>query len=107
MILKTKYGTEINTDEIGEGYGKFGEYMRKNIDKEWGMDKHREITKTKRYRVELSGTATVYAIADIEAESKKDAEEIALKEAKSYDWTILDETNDIDDIEVCDVKEKK
>ena len=36
MILKTKYGTEIDTAEIGEGYGKFGEYMRKYIDKEWG-----------------------------------------------------------------------
>lgn len=107
MILKTKYGTEINTDEIGEGFGAFGKYMRENIDKEWGMDKQREFTKTKKYKVELSATATVYTTEYIEAENKQAATEIALKEAKNYNWIILDEATDLDDIDVNECKEMK
>lgn len=42
--MKTKYGKEINPDDFPY-FGQFGDYVRKNIDSEWGKDKEREITK--------------------------------------------------------------
>lgn len=45
-MMKTKYGEEINPDDFPY-FGQFGDYVRKNIDSEWGKDKEREITKTK------------------------------------------------------------
>lgn len=105
MILKTKYGTEIDTAEIGEGYGKFGEYMRKYIDKEWGMAKEREANKTKQYRVVLSGYAEVTGVVMIEAKDEEEAEELAVKEKDTIDWDI-EYNSGVDSVEVYDIEEK-
>lgn len=102
MILKTKYGTEINTDEIGQGYGQFGEYMRKHVDSEWGMGKQREITKTSQYKVTVSGVANVSGTIYIEAESEDDARQQALKESENIDWDFV-YSGYVDDIEVYEV----
>lgn len=40
--MKTKYGQEINPDDFPY-YGQFGNYVRQNIDSEWGMGKERDI----------------------------------------------------------------
>lgn len=106
MILKTKYGTEINTDEIGEGYGKFGDYMRKYIDKEWGMAKQREVTHTKKYRVTLSGYAEVTGIIDVEAENEEEAKTLAMKEKDFIDWDV-EYNSTVDSVEVYDIQEQK
>lgn len=103
MILKTKYGREINTDEIGKGFGEFGKYMRKYVDKDWGMAKQREITHTKRYSVTLSGYAEVTGVVCVEAENEEEARELALKE-KFVDWDI-EYNSDVDNIEVYDCEE--
>lgn len=105
MILKTKYGTEINTDEIGESYGKFGDYMRKYIDKEWGMAKQREVTHTKKYRVTLSGYAEVTGIIDVEAENEEEAKTLAMKEKDFIDWDI-EYNSTVDSVEVYDIQEQ-
>lgn len=47
--MKTKYGQDINPDDFPY-YGQFGNYVRQNIDSEWGMGKEREITKKRRLR---------------------------------------------------------
>lgn len=105
MILKTKYGTEINTAEIGEGYGKFGDYMRKYVDKEWGMAKQREVTHTKKYRVILSGYAEVTGVIDIEAENEEEAKTLAVKEKDFIDWDI-EYNSTVDSVEVYDIQEQ-
>ena len=105
MILKTKYGTEIDTAEIGEGYGKFGEYMRKYIDKEWGMAKEREANKTKQYRVTLSGYAEVTGVVMIEAKDEEEAKELAVKEKDTIDWDI-EYNSVVDCVEVYDIEEE-
>lgn len=42
--MKTKYGEEIDPNDFPFA-GQFGDYVRKNIDSEWGMEKKRELTK--------------------------------------------------------------
>lgn len=54
--MKTKYGKDINPDDFPY-FGQFGDYVRKNIDREWGKDKEREITKKRKYEVFLSAAA--------------------------------------------------
>lgn len=93
-ILKTKYGTEIDTDKFK--YFGFGDYVRKNIDENWGLGKSLEQNKTKQYRVTLvaSVSATAYCTKRVEAESEEEAEEIAKEDVHRYDW----EVNDIEDV---------
>ena len=43
-MMKTKCGEEINPDDFPY-FGQFGDYVRKNIDSEWGKYKERETTK--------------------------------------------------------------
>lgn len=105
MILKTKYGTKIDTAEIGEGYGKFGEYMRKYIDKEWGMAKEREVTHTKKYRVTLSGYAEVTGVIMVDAKDEEEAKELAVKEKDTIDWDI-EYNSGVDSVEVYDIEEE-
>ena len=104
MILKTKYGREINTDNF-KYYG-FGDYVRKNIDENWGLGKSTEQNKTKIYDVTLvaSVSATAYCTKRVEAESEEEAEEIAKEDIHRYDWEVND-IEDVDDIDVDKVEE--
>lgn len=43
-MMKTKYGEEINPDDFPFA-GQFSNYVRQNIDSEWGKEKERELTK--------------------------------------------------------------
>ena len=103
-ILKTKYGTEINTDDF-KYYG-FGDYVRKHIDPDWGNKKSREQNKTKKYKVSLSAivSASAYCIKYVDAKDEQEAEEIAQEDLCSFDWEI-DTIDDVDDIEIDDVEE--
>lgn len=103
-ILKTRNGTEIDTD--GFKYYGFGDYVRKNIDENWGLGKSVEQNKTKIYRVTLvaSVSATAYCTKTVEAESEEEAEEIAKEDVSRFDWEI-DTIDDVDDIDVDDVEE--
>ena len=103
-ILKTKYGREINTDNF-KFYG-FGDYVRKNIDENWGLGKSLEQNKTKIYKVTLTAsvTATASCIKRVEAENETEAEEIAKEDIHRYDWDI-DNIEDVDDIDVDRVEE--
>ena len=106
MILKTKYGTEIDTAKIGDGFGAFGEYIRKNVDKEWGMAKQREVTHTKKYRIILSGYASVSAVVFVEAKDEEEARTLALKEKNTTANWDVDCYDDIDNVEVYDIEEE-
>lgn len=79
--MKTKYGKEINPDDFPY-FGQFGDYVRKNVDSEWGKDKEREITKKRKYEVYLNAVAEVSTVIFLEAESEEEAEEIAKQKAK-------------------------
>lgn len=87
--MKTKYGKEINPDDFPY-FGQFGDYVRKNIDNEWGKDKKREITKKRKYEVYLNAVAEVSMVIFLEAGSEEEAEEIAKQKAKKNysDWSI-------------------
>lgn len=80
-MMKTKYGKEINPDDFPY-FGQFGDYVRKNVDSEWGKDKEREITKKRKYEVYLNAVAEVSTVIFLEAESEEEAEEIAKQKAK-------------------------
>lgn len=101
MILKTKYGKEINTDDF-KFYG-FGDYMRKNHDKEWGSNLPE---KTKMFEVELvcqiSGTGV--AFVNVTAKDEKEAEEIAKEEVSRIDWEV--DIDDYDCVRAVNVEEK-
>ena len=103
-ILKTKYGREIDTNKF-QYYG-FGDYVRKNIDEDWGLGKSLEQNKTKIYEVTLTAsvTATASCIKRVEAESEEEAEEFAMEDVHRYDWDI-DNIEDVDDIDVDKVEE--
>lgn len=103
-ILKTKYGTEIDTDKFK--YFGFGDYVRKNIDAQWGEKKAMEQNKTKKYKVMLcaSISASAYCTKYVEAQSEEEAEEIAKEDVSRFDWDI-DDIQDVDDIDVDDVEE--
>lgn len=103
-ILKTKYGAEINTDDF-KYYG-FGNYVRKNIDKNWGLGKSSEQNKTKIYRVTLvaSVSATAYCTKTVEAENEKEAEEFAKEDVNRSDWEV-DDIEDVDDCVANEVEE--
>ena len=70
--------------------GQSGDYVRKNIDSEWGKEKEREITKKRKYEVYLNAVAEVSTVIFIEAENEEEAEEIAKQKAKKNcdDWNI-------------------
>lgn len=106
-MMKTKYGKEINPDDFPY-FGQFGDYVRKNIDSEWGKDKEREITKTRTYEVLLSASVrgTAYASLNVDAENAEEAEEIAKETVHRGDWE-FDELEDVDDISVESVEECK
>lgn len=103
-ILKTKYGTEINTDDF-KYYG-FGDYVRKNIDENWGLGKSVEQNKTKIYDVTLvaSVSATAYCTKRVEAESEEEAEEIAKEDVSRFEWSV-DDIDDVNGVEVDNVEE--
>lgn len=54
--MKTKYGEEIDPNDFPFA-GQFGDYVRKNIDPEWGMEKKRELTKKRKYEISLNAVA--------------------------------------------------
>lgn len=87
--MKTKYGEEIDPNDFPFA-GQFGDYVRKNIDSEWGKDKEREITKKRKYEISLNAVAEVSTMTIVEAESEEDAEEIAKEKLKGNrsDWSI-------------------
>lgn len=104
-ILKTIDGDEIDTEKIPQGFGSFTKYVQENYDKNWG--KHTEAKN--RFNVKLTArkSVSVYTNITVEAETQKQAEEKALKQASnqsSMDW---DENldDDIYDIEVEEVEE--
>lgn len=103
--MKTKYGEEINPDDFPY-FGQFGDYVRKNIDSEWGKDKEREITKTRTYEVLLSASVsrTAYATLYVDAENAEEAEETAKETVSREDWQ-FDDMEDVDDISVETVEE--
>ena len=103
-ILKTKYGKEIDTDKF-KYYG-FGDYVRKNIDENWGLGKSVEQNKTKIYNVTLvaSVSATAYCTKRVEAENEEEAEEIAKEDVSRFEWEV-DDIEDVKDISVDNVEE--
>ena len=106
-MMKTKYGEEINPDDFPY-FGQFGDYVRKNIDSEWGKDKERETTKKREYEVLLSASVsgTAYATLYVDAESPEEAEEIAKETINRDDWQ-FDDMEDVEDISVESVEECK
>lgn len=64
--MKTKYGEEIDPNDFPFA-GQFGDYVRKNIDSEWGMEKKRELTKKRKYEVCLSASADVTSVMYVDA----------------------------------------
>lgn len=103
-MLKTKHGKEINTDDF-KFYG-FGDYVRKNIDENWGLGKSVEQNKTKMYRVTLvaSVSATAYCTKKVEAESEEEAGELAKEYVHLYDWNGV-EIENVRDFDVDEVEE--
>ena len=87
--MKTKYGQDINPDDFPY-YGQFCAYVRANIDPEWGMGKEREITKKRKYRVDLVAMAQVSAIITVNAESKEEAVELAKDKVSEVDFFVDD-----------------
>lgn len=106
MKLKTNTGVEIDTDEIGQGFGDFGRYVRTYVDKNWGKAEEREAKGVKPYIVRLSGTATVSGIYTVDAEDEEQAKELAMKQKTMVDWD-YDYGTEVDDVEVCDVEEQR
>ena len=83
--MKTKYGEEINPDDFPFA-GQFSNYVRQNIDSEWGMEKERELTKKRKHEVCLSASADVTSVMYVDAENKDEAVILALE--KADDWII-------------------
>lgn len=104
MIIKTKYGSEIETDDF-KGYGEFKKYVQSHFDKDWGKSTQKE---TKTYTVTFVGTANVYARKEIEAYNEEDAKGQAkkmLKDLRSdeFDWE-MNCYSDVDNIDIDDVE---
>ncbi len=104
MIVRTKYGNEIETDDF-KGYGQFKKYVNEHFDKDWGKNTQPE---TKTYTVTFVGTANVYARQEIEAYNEEDARGQAEKmrfdvKSQSFDWE-MNGYSDVDDIEVDDIE---
>lgn len=98
--MKTKYGKEINPDDFPFA-GQFGDYVRKNIDSEWGKEKEREISNKRKYEVCLSASADVTSVMYVDAENKDEAVILALE--KADDWIIdLVRGVSIESVEECD-----
>lgn len=85
--MKTKYGQEINPGDFPY-YGRFGNYVRQTIDSEWGMGKEREITKKRKYRVDLGAIAQVSTTVYIDAVDKEEAKTLAGESARG--WAVDD-----------------
>lgn len=102
--MKTKYGQDINPDNFPY-YGQFGNYVRQNIDSEWGMDKEREITKKRRFSVYLNATADVSATITVNAENEEEAKELAIDKVSNCDWDVDDVATS--SIEVLDISEEE
>ena len=102
-MMKTKYGKEINPDDFPFA-GQFGDYVRKNIDSEWGKEKERELTKKRKYEVCLSASADVTSVMYVDAENKDEAVILAME--KADDWIIdLVRGVSIESVEECDSDE--
>ena len=103
--MKTKYGKEINPDDFPFA-GQFSNYVRKNIDSEWGKEKEWEITKKRKYEVFLNASAnvSVYAVLTVDAENAEEAGEIAKEDVSKSDWE-FDDIEDVEDISVESVEE--
>lgn len=101
--MKTKYGQDINPDDFPYA-GQFSNFVRKNIDSDWGKEKEREITKKRKYKVYLNAVAEVSAWTTVEAESEENAEEIAKEKLKENlsDWNI----DTLGDVTVWDIEEE-
>ena len=84
-MMKTKYGKEINPHDFPFA-GQFSDYVRKNIDSEWGKEKERELTKKRKYEVLLSASADVTSVMYVDAESEEEAVILALEHAN--DWIV-------------------
>ena len=74
-ILKTKWGEEINTDELPQGYGHFTKFVQKNIDPDFGRNDPKGERKyvaevSARKTVDVYDTITVYAMSMEEAKEK-------------------------------------
>ena len=101
--MKTKYGQDIYPDDFPFA-GQFSDYVRANIDSEWGMGKEREITKKRKFSVYLNATAEVSATITVNAENEEEAEELAIDKVSSCDWDVDDVATS--SIEVLDVSKK-
>jgi len=109
-IIRTKWGDEINTDELPQGYGNFTRYIQKHYDPLFG----KQTTDKTKYKVTLSATKEVTArtYLIVEADSKKDAEHEALKKVNGidkyqFDWEDTNDSLFIDDIEIEDCEEQE
>lgn len=102
-ILKTKDGQEIDTEQF-KGYGEFTRYVQEHIDKNFGKN-----TKAPaKWTVTITGKKNVVANIDIEADTQKEAERIALKKAELRPWEIDWEdsiNDDVTDVEISDSEE--
>lgn len=104
--MKTKYGKEINPDDFPFA-GQFGDYVRQNIDSEWGMEKEREITKKRKFSVYLNATADVSATITVNAETEEEAKELAKDKVSDYDWGVDDvATSSIEVLDVCEEEDE-
>lgn len=103
MIVRTKYGSEIETDNF-KGYGQFKKYVQENFDKDWGKNKDKA---TKTYTVTFVGTTSVYAREEIEAYSEEDAraqaEDMLRTSKNDFNWE-MNCYSDVDYIEVDEVE---
>ena len=102
-ILKTKDGQEIDTSKF-KGYGEFTRYVQEHIDKNFGKN----TTQPSKWTVTITGKKNVVAYIDIEADTQKEAERIALKKAENRPWEIDWEdsiNDDVTDVEVSDSEE--
>lgn len=111
-ILKAKNGKEIDTKQFeGKGYGVFTEYIRKNIDSQWGRETSGDSSQTK-YSITVRAikTSPCYATLVIEADTEDEAREKGLREAyrqqDNLDW---DDgvSYEINDIEIDEVELEK
>lgn len=74
-ILKTKWGEEINTEELPQGYGHFTKFVQENIDPDFGRNDPKVERKyvaevLARKTVYVYDTITVYAMSMDEAKEK-------------------------------------
>lgn len=102
--MKTKYGQEINPDDFPYA-GQFCAYVRANIDPEWGMGKEREITKKRKYRVDLGATAQVSTIVYIDAVDEEEAKTLAEENARGWAVDEIDNTT-IEVFNVCEYEDE-